>query len=61
MDETPVFFDSPFSNTINKKGATQIEIVTSGGEKDRSSFIIKKIYSLSTKFLGVHLNYLLNG
>ena len=53
-------FDSPFSNNINKKGVTQIEIVTSGDEKDRVS-LLKKNYSLSTKFLGVHLNYLLNG
>ena len=34
MDETPIFFDSPFSSTIDKKGVKQIEIVTSGAEKD---------------------------
>jgi hypothetical protein len=34
MDKTPIFFDSPFSSIINKKGVKQIEIVTSGVEKD---------------------------
>ena len=36
-------FDSPFSNNINKKGVTQIEIVTSGDEKDRVSLLKKFI------------------
>ena len=40
MDETPIFFDSPFSSTIDKKGAKQIEIVTSGAEKDRVSLFL---------------------
>ena len=42
MDETPIFFDSPFSSTIDKKGAKQIEIITSGAEKYRVSLLLTK-------------------
>ncbi len=40
IDETPIFYDVPFSNTLDKKGVKKIEIVTSGAEKDRVSLLL---------------------
>ena len=40
IDETPIFYDSPFSNTLDKKGVKEVEIVTSGAEKDRVSLLL---------------------
>lgn len=34
-DQTPVFFDMPSNYTINEKGAKQVRIRTTGGEKMR--------------------------
>jgi len=40
VDETPIFFDAPFESTIDQKGFKQVNIKTSGYEKERISVIL---------------------
>lgn len=40
MDETPLYFDMPASRTINKRGARQIRIKSTGAEKRRFMVIL---------------------
>lgn len=39
VDETLIFFDAPFESTIDQKGVKQVNIKTSGYEKERISVI----------------------
>ena len=52
IDETPIFYDSPFSNTLDKKGVKEVEIVTSGAEKDRVSLLLS-VAADGTKLLAM--------
>ena len=40
VDETPIFFDAPFESIIEQKGVKQVNIKTSGYEKERISVIL---------------------
>ena len=40
VDETPIYMDMTYNKTIEKKGAKNIEIITTGGEKIRISAIL---------------------
>lgn len=40
VDETPTYMDMTYNKTIEKKGAENIETVTTGGEKIRISAIL---------------------
>ena len=40
IDKTPIFYDAPFSNTLDKKAVIEVEIITSGAEKDRVSLLL---------------------
>ena len=40
MDETPLYFDMPVSRTINKRGARQIRVKSTGAEKRRFTVIL---------------------
>lgn len=39
-DQTPVFFDMPMAYTVNKKGAKEVKLRTTGYEKQRTTVML---------------------